>query len=121
MRTFILAILLGTVTTASSDPIFKIEVGENYQDYSQSDLKKRVFELERAVWQLQQQVFQMQGENKPIAAAATVDSVICTIDAMGSSYPGTGPNKAVAMAESIKACKAGRGGDGFFCKNPRCE
>jgi hypothetical protein len=102
---------------ARAEEIFKIEVGSNYQQYSHADLQKRVWDLERAVWQLQQRVFQLETA-KPTTVS---DSWICTVTAMNETYTGTGGSKAVATADVIKNCKNGRGGDGFFCKSPKCE
>ena len=103
---------------ASADSIFKIEVGKDYKSYSHSDLQFRVWELERAVWQLQQKVFQL--ESKPSNGGGG-DSWLCTVEAMGTSYTGTGGSKAVAKQKAIDACKSARGGDGFFCKEAKCE
>jgi hypothetical protein len=111
----ILAIIFSTSSRA--EEVFKIEIGKDYKSFSHSEMQRRVWELERAVWQLQQKVFQL--ENKPSAPSS--DSWICTAKAMGNSYTGTGGSKAVAKSKAIEACKAARGGDGFFCKEVECE
>jgi hypothetical protein len=118
MKPFIavLGILLMS-TTLNSDEVFRIEVGKDYRHYNQSDLQRRVWELERAVWQLQTKVYQLE-TSKPQAQA---DTWLCTITAMGNTYTGTGPSKVMATAKVVETCKASRGGDGFFCKDPKCE
>ena len=103
-------------TQVSAEEVYRIEIGREHQRYSESDLQRRVWELERAVSQLQQKVFQLE-TSKP----QTVDTYVCTINAMGEDYIGTGGSEAVATAAAIKDCKAGRKGDGFFCKDPKCK
>lgn len=112
-----LAVLLAAPSFA--EEIFKIEIGKDYKSYSHSDLQHRVWELERAVWQLQQKVFQL--ENKQPSNGGGGDTWLCTVTAMGNSYTGTGGSKAVAKSKAIDACKAARGGDGFFCNEAKCE
>ena len=103
---------------ASAESIFRIEMGRDYRGYSQEELQRRVWELERAVAQLQQRVFQLE-VSKPAAPAA--DSWLCSIEAMGTTYTGTGATKAVASSSAMDKCKAGRNGDGFFCKEAKCS
>ena len=108
-------ILIGA--PARTEDVFKIQIGKDWQKYSNSDLQKRVWELERAVWQLQQKVFELEtAKNLPKA-----NTWVCTINAMGNTYSATGPTKAVATLEAVQKCKDSRGGDGFFCKDVKCE
>lgn len=117
LHTALALILTLPATLASAEEVFRIEIGKDYRSYSDSDLRRRVWELERAVWQLQQRVFQLEsGKNQQ-----PVNSWLCTIEALGNTYTGVGGTKAVAASEAIKACKADRKGDGFFCKDPKCE
>jgi len=114
---FFLVILAALFSlNVAADDVFRIEIGKE-KSGSPADLQRRVWELERAVWQLQQKVFSL--ENKPLVPSP--DSWICTAKAMGTSYAGTGATKAVAKSKAIEACKAARGGDGFFCKEVECE
>jgi hypothetical protein len=106
---------LAAPSAAQAEEVFKIQIGKDYSSYSDQDLRRRVWELERAVWQLQQRVFQLEADR----AQAPVDSWVCTVTAMGDTYTGTGPSKAMATANSIENCRKARG-DGFFCKNPQC-
>lgn len=105
-----------SVTTAKAEDVFRIEIGKDYAKYSDADMRRRVWELERAVAQLQARVFQLEFGNK----GSQADSYICTVKAMGDVYTGTGGSKSVAKARAIEACKAARG-DGFFCKEPKCD
>ncbi len=105
-------------TSAVTEEVIRIEIGKDYNRYSESDLRRRVWELERAVFQLQQKVFQIEMGQGGVGAA---DQWLCKIKAMGDVYTGTAPSKAVATQRAIEACKAGRGGDGFFCKDASCE
>ncbi len=109
-------------SAAHAENVFRIEIGKDYQKYSQADLQKRVWDLERAVFQLQQKVFQLEVSNASAPVASVqADSWICTIHAAGDVFTGTGGSKAVATAKAVAACKGGNDGDGFFCKNPKCE
>ena len=117
VKKFVAFLLLTFVAvTAYSEEIFKIEVGRDYKKYSNNDLQRRVWELERAVWQLQQKIYHLE-THKPTAA---VDTWVCTIDAMGNTYTGTGPSKAIATMKAVESCKAGNNGSGFFCKDAKC-
>lgn len=102
-------------TSVKAEEVFRIEIGKDYHRYSQSDLQRRVWELEKAVSQLQARVFQMEAKPQP-----TNDSWVCTIKAMSDSYMGTGPTKAMATSKAMEKCRQERG-DGFFCKDPKCE
>jgi hypothetical protein len=121
--TALLALLaLASPTPSHAEQVFRIEVGHDYKNYSDSDLRRRVWELERAVEQLQMRVFQLEAKpTQVIAPAPATDSWICTVKAMGNTYTGTGGSKAVAKSKALEACKAGQNGDGFFCKNAECE
>jgi hypothetical protein len=110
------AIILLVSTGAVTDDVFRIEVGRDYHKYSNSDMQRRVWELERAVWQLQQKIYQIEANKQP-----TADTWICTINAFGNTYTGTGASRPVAQSKAVDACKNARGGDGFFCKDPKCE
>lgn len=96
--------------------IFRIEIGKDYKNYSKDDLQRRVWELERAVFQLQQKVFEIE-----MSGAAPLQIWSCNITALGTPYIGTGETKAVATANAMESCKAKSSGNGFHCKNPKCE
>lgn len=87
---------------ASAEEVFRIQVGRDYSRYSNEDLRRRVWELERAVAQLQGQVFAlaMKG-NAPVAA---VNNWTCTMQSFGETHVASGNTKASALAQVIKKC-----------------
>ena len=115
-RTLILTMSL-FMSIASAEEVIRIEVGKNYEKYSDSDLRRRVWELERAVYQLQTRIFELESPKNRQGN----DSWVCTISAMGNKFVGTGATKAVAIAKATESCKDGNKGDAFFCKSPSCE
>lgn len=97
--------------------VFKIQYGKDYSNYSDSDLKRRVWELERAVRQLQQKVFDIENSKIPSQAATW----ICKTEAMGEKLSATGASKAVAENEVMEKCKTSpKSGNGFHCSDAIC-
>lgn len=117
MKVFTLIILLFSFQSNAIE-VIKIEAGDDYKNYSNKDLKKRIWRLEKAVWQLQQKVFQLEGQSQN--SSSNGDTWVCMISAMGDKYSATGGSKAVATHNVIEKCTKARG-DGFFCKSPKCE
>lgn len=118
MRSVVVSVLSLLITVqAAGEEVFRIEFGRDYRNYSQQDLQRRVWELERAVSQLQNRIFDL--ELAKAKAPTTAESWICTISAMGKTFTGTGATKAVAMHKSTEDCKGSV--DSFFCKEPKCQ
>ncbi len=122
----ITTILLGSTTFADRDRVLRIEIGKDYKNYSNSDLRRRVWQLEQAVDQLQRRVFELELKDefekpKPEVIKKEEDKWFCKITAMGKDYAATGPTKPKAKMNAIEACKKESSGDGFFCKDPVCE
>lgn len=117
---FLVAFLMSLFAcTVFAQPIVRIQPAPNYQQYSQIELQRRVWDLENAVAQLQQRVFQLEA-TKPVGEPT--ESWVCTITAMGNTYTGLGASRGVATYKAIENCKASRGGDGFFCRSaPDCR
>ena len=129
-------LLIALVTLApayaqAAEPVFRIEFDSsnkfNSKDYSDSSLRRRVWELERAVWQLQQKVFQLEN-TRPIHISPPIAPIpprnlgwVCKVTAMGNTYTGAGDSRAVAKMRALESCKAARGGDAFFCNEAGCE
>lgn len=115
-----LLLLVLFVTPISHAEIFKIEIGKDYSNYSDHDLRRRVWELERAVFQLQQKVFQLEmGGNSRLETTA---SWICKTEAMGEKFSAVGGSKAVAENAVMEKCKSSpKSSDGFHCSTPKCE
>ena len=104
---------------AKAEEVFRIEVGRDYNNYSQRDLQRRVWELERAVAQLQARVFQLEYSRVAAPPPKPVDTWICKVTAMGVTYSGTGATKAVAEQAAIEDCKSKA--EDFFCKDAKCS
>lgn len=106
---------------ANAEEIFRIEVGRDYNRYTQRDLQRRVWELERAVAQLQARVFELEISQmrKPSPTPEPLETWICKVSALGVTYTGTGATKAVAEHKAMESCKAKA--DDFFCKSPACS
>ena len=115
-RALPLFIALFSLTVASSpvyatNEVFRIEVGKSYESYSTSDLKRRVWELERAVSQLQAQVFHLAMNNQPLVAA---NQWTCRITSFMKSYDDTKSTKTAALVSVIKKCSEGT--NAIHCK-----
>lgn len=108
------------VSPMANAEVFKIEIGKDYNRYSDRDLRRRVWELERAVFQLQQKVFQLEmGSGSRLEVAA---SWICKTEAMGETFSAVGGSKAVAENAVMEKCKsAPKSSNGFHCSTPKCE
>ena len=113
----------GGISTANAEEIFRIEVGRDYNRYTQRDLQRRVWDLERAVAQLQARVFELELSRlknpSPTPAPPALDTWLCKISAMGVTYTGTGATRAIAEHKVMETCK--EKADDFFCKNPTCS
>ena len=127
-KTMILLISLILLnSTAHADRVIRIEVGKDYKNYSNSDLRRRVWQLEQAVEQLQRRVFELELKEDTVTVRPidkeeeNKDKWFCKITAMGKDYAATGPTKPKAKMNAIEACKKESQGDGFFCKDPVCE
>jgi hypothetical protein len=107
-------------TSLLAGEIFRIEIGKDYNKYSDNDLKRRVWELERAVWQLQQKVFEL--EMSKTQAPTAQATWICKTEAMGRKFSATGSSKAIAENEVMEKCKADpTSANGFHCEDARCS
>ena len=89
--------------------VIRIEIPRNergYEDYSNRELRRRVYQLERAVRQLQERVFELE-YNKPGASPTPEQSEwTCRIDSMGKIFVSSAKTKSKAMAEVISKCSA---------------
>jgi hypothetical protein len=118
LKKIIVILLVLSSFNLFSGEVFKIEIGKDYNRYSDQDLKRRVWELERAVWQLQQKVFELQSTRSQPELSVTW---ICKTSAMGESFSSTGASKAIAENSVIEKCKASPiSGNGFHCHTPEC-
>ncbi len=119
---FAMLAVLVSGSLVSAEEVFRIEVGSDYNRYSQRDLQRRVWELERAVAQLQSRVFALELSRAtspvPTATPPALETWICKVTAMGVTYTGTGASKAVAEHKAMETCK--EKADDFFCKEAKC-
>lgn len=121
MKSLFLAICLFSLSAQSQD-IFRIEVGKDFHQYSNVDLQRRVWELERAVMQIQQRVFNLEvSKTAPIVVAPAVaqETWVCTVTAFTKTYTGTGTTKALATLQTTQSCTAEN--SAMFCKDVKCE
>lgn len=104
----------GTAVLAQTVNVYKVEPGSNYSRYSNSDLRRRVWELERAVAQLQAQVFQLAMQNQagsqynghPNGGVQIAPSKpwTCQIQSLGKTHFVTAETKSSALAQVLKVC-----------------
>lgn len=124
MRPIILFFISFFCSNVFADSLIKIDMGKDYNKYSQSELQRRVWELERAVSQLQQRVVDLEknarydrydrNDRRPV-------NWLCKVTAFGKTYTGVSTTKAVAYENALNNCKNSNDDDGFFCKNVNCE
>lgn len=104
-------LLFGLLTligfSAASKDVYKIEIGDNYERYSEKELRRRIWQLERAVAQLQQQVFQLAINNQnnngnSVGMGGALWT--CQISAFTDTFVASGTTKASALAQVLKKC-----------------
>lgn len=88
------------------ETIIRIESGSNYDKYSNEDLRRRVWELERAVQQLQNQVFQlaMNGNDSGSTFNGNGNNWTCQMSSFGKTLVSSGNTRASALAQVLKKC-----------------
>ena len=102
MKKIILLFALNVVPVLSQAQVVRVDFGPSYENYSNEELRKRVWTLERAVAQLQDQVFQL--------AVRKDDSVLprvqwtCQIQSFGKTFVSNASTRASASAQVIKKC-----------------
>lgn len=97
-----LFILTFSNQTWAADSIIKIEVGK-HKDYSNDELRERVWNLERAVQQLQDKVFEL-SKNQTKAA----DMVSCYINTpFDGTFTATAATETAAKGEVMAKCGKG--------------
>jgi len=98
----------------------RIEVGRNYESYSNAELRRRVFQLEQAVSVLQDQVFQlaMRNNNGNGGLAVQIGNAsgnwTCHLQSFGKTHTATASTKASALAQVLKACS--KASNAIHCK-----
>ena len=117
---FTLLSTFGSQRAQALEPI-RIEIGKNYEGYSNDELRRRVWQLERAVAQLQDQVFQLAVRDGGGKAAKPVDTWTCHIESFGKTHIASGNTKASALAQVLKKC--GDATNAMHCSesNAKCD
>jgi hypothetical protein len=100
-----LGFLVPSNFVSAAEPI-RIEIGRNYERYSNDELRRRVYDLERAVAQLQDQVFHLsiRERGNPTAPARPAPEWTCSIQSFGKTHVATGNTRASAIAQVLKKC-----------------
>jgi len=86
--------------------VFKIEIGSDYDRYSERELRRRVWELERAVAQLQDQVFQLAMDKKKYRPKykSYRKKWTCHMKSFGKTFSATKSTRGEALAKVLKEC-----------------
>lgn len=126
MNKLFIYMLLSSITFAGSE---MIKPGKDYESYSNKELRKRVWKLEKVVAKMQRKLERLEDDiedvedeqrrstrRKPKKPLATW---ICKLSAHGENFSATGASKAVAESNVIEKCSKEQG-DSFFCKNATC-
>lgn len=86
-------------STFATQPI-KIEIGKSYEGYSNDELRKRVWQLEKAVAQLQDQVFQLAIKDN----SQPTSEWTCQIQSFGKTHVASGKTESKARSMVVKKC-----------------
>lgn len=112
-------LLISQTTVAGPRDVFKIEIGKNYDSYSNNELRRRVWELERAVRQLQDQVFHLSmNQGRPGHGG---NQWTCMIQSFGKTFTSTRSTKSAATAKVLKDCSANSNAIHCDAKNVSCD
>ncbi len=103
------------------DAPYRIYAGPDYRAYSNAELQRRVFELERAVMQLQQRVYSLEAAPPTtIIAPPPVMPWTCTmVNAFGKSFTQTAPSRGEASSAVTQRCADDT--NAMHCKNLQCS
>ncbi len=98
----LLSVPLIPTTARAVEPI-KIQIGSDYSTYSNDELRRRVWQLERAVDQLQQQVFQLalRGDS---GGAVGGPIWTCHMESFGKTLVASGATRSAALAIVLQKC-----------------
>lgn len=127
MHFLLYTLLFFTPYAAFAEAVVKITPSEKFAKYSNEELQKHVWELERAVVQLQAQVAKLtEAPKASIEAVPAAASVVlgakwyCRIRTRGYVYTGVGKTKESAAAKSFANCKDVYGKDTMYCRDMEC-
>lgn len=114
---FLLLLLALSNPVFSADSVKRIEAGKDFKEYSNADLQKRVWDLEKAVEQLQEKVFELEAKPSKVVEGK---KWFCKSRVMGFSYTASGNTRDEAAKATLEVCQKARRGDGLICSDPQC-
>ena len=119
---FIALLTLFSLPSFAGDPVFRIRAGDDYNRYSNEELRRRVYDLERAVYQLQQRIYNLEAAppqpQAVIVAPPPEKPFTCSLeDNFGQMHMATAITKTLAEAETLAKCS--RNQNSMFCKRDR--
>lgn len=97
---------------SNANQVIRIEIGDKYKNYSQEELRKRVWQLERAVYQLQDKVYEL--SSKPVPT----ETWTCYIKSFGKTYSATSSSKTKSEAEVMQKCS--EDSHSMHCNKVKC-
>lgn len=118
MRVFLVSLAIFT-TGAFAQDTNKITPGDRYKNYSNEELRRRVYQLERAVSQLQDQVFQLALRSGEGSGSERALPWTCHMEIFGKSFNATAPTKAAALARTVAKCSEAN--DSIHCMESRAS
>ena len=123
MKNLLLAFALlvsSFMSFAADEQVYRIDTGGDYRYYSNDDLRRRVWELERAVMQLQSEVFRLSIQNQS-SGFRPGGLWTCQVQAFGKTHVASNSSRNTAVALVLKKC--GDASNPIHCResNVRCE
>ena len=88
---------------AGFEAVLVIKPKDSYSNYSEGDLKKRIWELEKAVFQLQQKVFALEVGSSN-GAVSSKDKITCYMSVFGDTFTATEDTETKAKATVLSEC-----------------
>lgn len=112
-------LILALIFTSSSfaDPLIVIRPGVDPSNYNTTQMKQRIWTLERAVAQLQKRIEKLEQDRDNQRTSSS--NWICTYEAMSDVFTGLGGSKSVAKHNASSACQ--KSPHNFHCKFVKCE
>ena len=116
-----LLIILFSINFVNAEVVFSVKPGEDYKQYTEAEMKKRIHWLEKAVRQLQHKVYNLESAKKKVEKKEQpTGKWMCKITVMSNTYKGYGESRTLAEGNVIENCKKAQKGTTLFCKVPRC-
>lgn len=91
---------LFTFQPAHAEDVIRIEFGSSYDRYTNDELRRRVWQLERAVAQLQSRVFQLEVQGPKVE----MKTWTCILQSFGVTHTASASTRTAALAMVLKKC-----------------